>query len=316
VPVERIVELAWERPPPSAKRVVFAHIARLRKALAGAGPHGVELASSPAGYMLRVDPARVDAVRFRRLLSDSRATDDAATRARLLRDALALWRGPVLAGLGAGPGALRLVEGLNELRLSALEDRIDGDLAAGRHSEAAVELAEQVARQPSRERMAGQLMLALYRSGRTAEALEVYRRIRAHLADELGVDPGPELNARHGAILRRDPALALAPPTPVGSAPPPVSSGNLPRDIAGFTGRDDHLARLSALLPQGSVAPVVTLSGLGGAGKTALAVHWAHRVADRFPGGQFYLDLGGYRPEDDTRALPVLLRALGLAPGQ
>ncbi|MCU7723928.1 tetratricopeptide repeat protein [Actinoplanes sp. KI2] len=316
VPVDRIVELTWEQPPPSAKRVVFAHIARLRKALAGARPYGVELASGPAGYELRVDPEQVDAARFRRLLAAGRAADDPASRVRLLRDAQALWRGPVLAGLGAGPGALRLVQGLDELRLTSIEERIDDDLAAGRHAEAAAELAELLARQPSRERMAGQLMLALYRSGRTAEALEVYRRTRVHLADELGLDPGPELDARHEAILRRDPALSLAPPAPVRSAPPPPTSGNLPRDIAGFTGRDDHLARLSTWLPQGSVAPVVTLSGLGGAGKTALAVHWAHRVADRFPGGRFYLDLGEYGPEDDTRALPILLRALGLAPGQ
>lgn len=208
VPVERLVDIAWEVPPPAARRVVFAHVARLRKALAPAAAYGVELVSTPPGYTLRVDPARVDAHLFRRLVQDGAALDDPVARAAVLRRALDLWHGPALDDLAGGPGLQRVRQGLENLRLMALEDRIEADLAAGRHRLVRGELAELVAQQPQYERLAGQLMLALYRCGNVSEALEVYGRTRAHLADELGLDPGPELSDLHTTILRRDRSLA------------------------------------------------------------------------------------------------------------
>jgi DNA-binding SARP family transcriptional activator len=208
VPVERLVDIAWEVSPPAARRVVFAHVARLRKALAPAAAHGVALVSTPPGYTLRVDPARVDAHVFRRLVQDAAAVDDPQARADLLRRALSLWRGPALDDLIVGPGLQRICQGLENLRLMTLEDRIEADLAAGRHRLVRGELAELVAQYPQYERLAGQLMLALYRCGNTSEALEVYRRTRAHLTAELGLDPGPELSHLHTTILRRDRSLA------------------------------------------------------------------------------------------------------------
>jgi DNA-binding SARP family transcriptional activator/tetratricopeptide (TPR) repeat protein len=334
LPLDRLIELVWEEPPPTARRVVFAHIARLRKALAGAAGRGADLVSTPPGYTLRTDPDRVDAHLFRRLVDTARNTTEPAARTALYRDALALWHGPVLAGLTAAPGASQLFQGIEDLRLVATEERIEADLSAGRHDAVLGELADLVARHPLRERLAGHFMLALYRCGRTAEALDAYRRTRAHLAAELGVDTGPELNALQAAILHRDPALkeppaaaVAAPIAPAATAIPETVPCTLPRDVAGFTGRADQLQRLidlipaegGALLPAEGTAPVVAVTGLAGTGKTTLAVHWAYRVADRFPGGQFYLDLSGYRDDGTagaTRPLAVLLRALGVPPDQ
>lgn len=339
LPLDRLIDLVWEEPPPTARRVVFAHIARLRKALAGAAGRGADLVSTPPGYTLRTDPDRVDAYLFRRLVDTARNTAEPAARTALYRDALALWRGPVLAGLTTAPGASQLFQGIEDLRLVAIEERIEADLSAGRHNAVLGELADLVARHPLRERLAGHFMLALYRCGRTAEALDAYRRTRTHLAAELGVDPGPELNALQVAILHRDPVLTGPPPEatapavaagPTASVAPAVPETvpcTLPRDVAGFTGRAEELQRLTDLLPaEGTVrlpaegsAPVVAITGLAGTGKTTLSVHWAYRVADRFPGGQFYLDLSGYRDDGTaaaTRPLAVLLRALGVPPDQ
>jgi DNA-binding SARP family transcriptional activator len=210
VPLERLVDLAWEAPPPAARRVVFAHVARLRKALAPAARHGVQLVSTPPGYTLRTDPEYIDAHLFRQLIRDGAAAGDPRARADLLGRALRLWRGPALDDLAGGPGMQRICHGLDNLRLITLEDRIEADLAAGRHRLVRGELAELVAHHPLHERLAAQLMLALYRCGNTSEALEVYQRTRSHLASELGLDPGPELSQLHATMLRRD--RSLAPP--------------------------------------------------------------------------------------------------------
>jgi DNA-binding SARP family transcriptional activator len=206
VPVDRLVDIAWEVPPPAARRVVFAHVARLRKALAPAAAYGVSLVSTSPGYTLRADPAQVDAHVFRRLVQEA-STGDPRLQADRLRRALDLWRGPMLGDLPVGPGLQRICHGLDTLRLMALEDRFEADLAAGRHRTVRGELAELVAQHPQYERLAGHLMLALYRCGNTGDALEVYRRTRAHLAAELGLDPGPELSQLHATILRRDRSL-------------------------------------------------------------------------------------------------------------
>jgi DNA-binding SARP family transcriptional activator/tetratricopeptide (TPR) repeat protein len=321
MPVDRLVELAWEEPPAAARRVVFAHVARLRKAIAGAG---AELVTTPPGYTLEVEPDQVDVHRFRRLVDAASAVEDPLARSDARRAALALWRGPVLDGLDPPGPARRLFQVLDDLRLTTTEDRFDDELTLGRHHTVLADLAELAARHPLRERLAGQLMLAQYRSGNAAEALAVYRRTRTSLATELGVDPDPELDRLHAAILRRDPAAAEPPvPAPSEPAPPPPPAAApprmLPRDVVGFIGRDGHLRQLDALLPGDGPAPVVMITGLAGTGKSALAVRWAHRVADQFPDGCLYLDLDGYRGEariSPARALAVLLRALGVPPDQ
>ena len=205
--VERLADRLWPEPPPAARRVVFAHVARLRKALADAAEYGIELVTSSAGYALRVDPDFVDVHRFRRLVAAAATVTENTRRSHLLHEALGLWRGPALENLAGGSGAPHLARGLEDLRLTTIEDRVEADLAAGLHTPLISELMLLVAEHPLRERMTRHLMLALYLCGDTSAALDVYRRTRADLVAELGIDPGPELKALHEAVLRRDPAL-------------------------------------------------------------------------------------------------------------
>jgi YVTN family beta-propeller protein len=208
VSVDRIVDLMWgERPPTTAVKTVQVYVSHLRKAL-------VEdvVVSSRGGYALAVDAQRVDAVRFERLVDDGRAAlaaDDPAPAAQLLRSALELWRGPVLGDLAYEDFAQDEVARLEELRLTALEERIDADLRLGRHVELVAELEGLVREYPLRERLRAQHMLALYRSGRQADALESLRDARRSLVDELGLEPGRELRELEQAILAHDPALDL-----------------------------------------------------------------------------------------------------------
>jgi len=204
VPMERLLNLLWEAPPPAAKRVVFAHVTRLRQALAYASGDQVPLVRSQGGYALEVAPAAVDAHLFRQRVAEAAGIEDVSRRAAVLREALELWRGPALEHLVVTAGGEPLVHSLEELRLYAIEDRIEADLATGGHAAAVTELAALVVAHPLRERMAGHLMLALYRCGAVTRALDVYLRIRKVLADEFGLDPGPELTALNRAILRRD----------------------------------------------------------------------------------------------------------------
>ena len=206
VPVDRIVDLVWgERPPATAVKTVQVYVSHLRRAL-------VEdvLVSSRGGYALEVDPERIDAVRFERLVEDGRAAlaADAPERAvELLRTGLALWRGPPLADLAYEAFAQDAAAGLEERRLEALELRIDADLRLGRHAELVAELEGLVREHPLRERLRAQHMLALYRSGRQADALESFREGRRSLVDELGLEPGRELRDLEQAVLAQDPAL-------------------------------------------------------------------------------------------------------------
>jgi DNA-binding SARP family transcriptional activator len=217
VAVDRLVELSWDTPPPAARRVIFAHIAKLRKALAGAGRHGVRIVSTPPGYALRADPESVDVHSFRRLIARAAADDDPLARTAVLSEALDLWRGPPLDGVTGGP-AERLCHGLEQQRLSAIEDHAEAALAAGHHATLAGELSGHLFRHPQRERLAACLMLALYRCDNTAAALQVYQQTAEALRAELGLDPSPTLTSVHEAILRRDPVIdapAQARPVPV-----------------------------------------------------------------------------------------------------
>ncbi|GHE89946.1 hypothetical protein GCM10017786_22690 [Amycolatopsis deserti] len=205
VATDRLTDELWQgNPPPTAGTALQGLVSNLRKRLGGA-----LIRTRPPGYALTAAAADIDANRFR-VLVDAAAGAGPRERADLLRRALRLWRGPVLAEFRAQPFAQPAIAALDELRLSALEERIGADLALGRHPELVGELEALVEAHPLRERLRGQLMLALYRTGRQVEALGVYRAARSTLAEELGLEPGPGLRGLEVAILRQDPAL-LAP---------------------------------------------------------------------------------------------------------
>ena len=206
VSVDRIVDALWgESPPATATKTVQVYVSRLRKIL------GAEaLVTRGHGYALEAEPDSVDADRFERLAMEGRerlAAGDAAGAAELLQEALALWRGEPLADVAYESFARTETSRLEDLRLAALEDRIDAELALGNHAALVPELEALVTEHPTRERVRGQLMLALYRSGRQTDALEAYREGRTRLADELGLEPGPELQRLERAILSQDPEL-------------------------------------------------------------------------------------------------------------
>ena len=206
---DRLIDQLWgERPPATAAKTLQGYVSHLRKALSNE-----VLLTRGGGYVLAAEPGQVDAVRFEVLVTDARhalANSDAAGARELLGSALELWRGEALADLAYEPFAQAEITRLEGARLAALEDRIEVDLIRGQHRALVGELESLVARHPHRERLRGQLMLALYRSGRQADALEVYRRGRQALDDELGLDPGPELRAIEQRILDHDPTLDQA----------------------------------------------------------------------------------------------------------
>ena len=271
VSADRLAVGLWgEEAPAGAVATVRVHVSRLRKALADADI----LTTTAAGYRLRVRPGELDAERFERLVQDGRRTlagGDAESAAAMLREALALWRGPALADLASEPIAQAESPGLEEQRLSALEVRIDADLAAGRHAELVGELQRLVTAHPGRERPAAQLMLALYRSGRQGEALEAYRAARRRLVSELGIEPGPDLRELHEAVLRQDPRLELHLPQP--ELPPELEAAT----GTALVGRVAELERLRRRwqLARAGTGAVVVLTGPPGMGKTRLAAEVA-----------------------------------------
>ena len=214
VSADRLIDELWgESPPPTATTALQGLVSTLRKRLEPArvgGEAGAVLRTVPPGYVLATDPTGVDANRFRRLLEEASGAA-AAERSARLRQALSLWRGPVLAEFTYQPFAQREITALEELRLVAIEERVEADLALGRHGQLVAELEALVAEHPFREGLRGELMVALYRAGRQAEALAVYRDARQALAEELGIEPGPGLRQLEGAILRQDPSLDLEP---------------------------------------------------------------------------------------------------------
>jgi DNA-binding SARP family transcriptional activator/DNA-binding beta-propeller fold protein YncE len=217
---------------------VQAFVSRLRRALGDEDARRVIL-TKPSGYVLQVAPDDLDLTRFETLVSEGRSSlsDDRGRASNLLRDALALWRGPPLSDVALEPFARHAIPRLEELRLQALEDRVDADLALGRHAHLVAELRDLVTHHPLRERPRAQLMLALYRSGRQAEALETYREGRDVLVDQLGVEPGPELQRLESAILRQDPSIELpvhaAADAAVSAAPAPTGRRRRPLILAG-----------------------------------------------------------------------------------
>jgi DNA-binding SARP family transcriptional activator/Tfp pilus assembly protein PilF len=327
VSAQRLVDEIWgERPPRSALSAVQGYVMRLRRLLGDRS--GKVVVTQGHGYQLVIAEGDLDAAVFEQLVEAGRrglAGGRLDTAVGELTEALELWRGPALADVPTTPTVTAEASRLEQSRLTALEALLGAQLELGRHADVVDELQRQVAEHPLREGLRAHLMLALYRCGRRAEALEAYRRGRRVLVDELGLEPGPQLRELEQAVLADDARLAA--PTRPGAASPQVGPGpagrtvpaQLPPTVAGFTGRQAHLRRLDDLLPQKeTAAPVLVVSaiaGTAGVGKTALAVHWAHQVRDRFPDGQLYVNLRGYAagpPLRPIEALARFLQALGV----
>jgi DNA-binding SARP family transcriptional activator/Flp pilus assembly protein TadD len=310
VPAEYLAEVLWRgAPPPGAAKTLRSYVSRLRSLLE---PEAA-LVARGGGYAIRVEPDRVDAARFERLVGtggDALGRGEAAVAADRFGEAMALWRGRALADVAeVEPLALEAAR-LEELRLVAVEGRIEAGIERGLAAEVIGELEQLVAEYPVRERLWRLLVLALYRAERQADALAAYQRARAVLADELGIEPGEELRQLEEAVLRQE-------------VPPLVTAAvtrTLPRDVASFTGRSAELRQLLGDLAGGGVVGICAIGGMAGIGKTTLAVHAAHRLADRFPDGQLFLPLHAYtpgqRPVDPADALASLLLAAGVGARQ
>ena len=278
VSAQRLIDELWSGDAPAgAEATLRTYVSRLRRSLGG----DIAITSDVSTYTLHVSPDLVDAATFERLLHEGEAAlERGATQraAERLGSALALWRGAPFGGI-ADNGVLRQeADRLEELRVRALQHRFEAELQLGKSGELVEELETLLREQPYREGLWRQLMLALYRSGRQADALAAFRRAREGLIDDLGVEPGAELRALERAVLRHE----------VETARPPEERHNLPASVTSFVGREAELAEVVQLLGD---ARLVTLMGIGGVGKTRLALEVARRVLPDFPDGVCFLDI-------------------------
>jgi DNA-binding SARP family transcriptional activator len=312
VPVGALVTRVWGTDPPrSASDALYSYLSRLRGALLPAPE--VRLHRRSGGYLLSADPDTVDLRRFERLAAQARAAEDEGSALSLYEQALALWRGEPLAGMET-PWFEQIRGALCQQRLEAEMDRADVALRLGRHCALLPALQQQVAAHPLDERLAGQLMLALYLDGRGAEALRQYQRMRLRLSAELGISPDPALRRLHERILTDDPSLRAQATVVAAAATASSAAAPVPRQLPPsprlFIGRAPELACL------GEAAPILLITGTGGIGKTTLALHWAHQNTALFPDGQLYVDLHGFDPSgpalDPSAALRAFLGALGV----
>ncbi|BDM74436.1 regulatory protein AfsR (plasmid) [Streptomyces nigrescens] len=333
--VEELVRDVWgSEPPASAPVAVRNHISRLRTVLESESAGPKALVSVAGGYALHLPDGALDVSRAERLYAQAqsaRSQGDLEPAVRILAEAETLWVGTPLTGV-PGPYAQRQRDRLMEYRLLLVEARLTLELQLGGHTRVVGELLTLADEHPLREELRALQMLALYRCGRQADALAAYTTARRHLAAELGVDPGPELVRLHQRILEADPTLA-PPPGAAAAAPAPgpaagpdrptwVPPAQSPPDIPDFTGRGEESRQVrDALAGAGrtdATAPVVcVIHGMGGVGKTALAVHSAHAVREQFPDGQLYVDLrgAGREPADPYEVQELFLRSLGVLPG-
>ncbi|MFI9817809.1 AfsR/SARP family transcriptional regulator [Saccharothrix variisporea] len=300
VPAERLIDRVWgDKPPLRAEGVLRTYVSRLRRVL------GSAIVRRDGGYLLDAEPDDVDLHRFRDLTARARRLDDSGQALELVEQALALCTGDPFAGLGTPWFEAERQAVAAELD-AAQAHRVDLALRVGRHTELLAELPLRAAERPWDERLAGQLMLALYRAGRAADALRQYRTTRDALVEHLGTEPGPELRELHRRVLDSDPRL-----TGSGRRVPQL----LPAAPAAFTGRERELAALDVLLDR---APVAVVTGGGGVGKTWLALRWAHGHRDDFPDGRLHVDLRGFDPVAEPLAPDAVVRgflgALGVPP--
>jgi DNA-binding SARP family transcriptional activator/tetratricopeptide (TPR) repeat protein len=332
---EQIINAVWgDAEPRNVANLLHRNISGLRNALAlsrRASAESGELAWTGAGYVLTVPAGGLDLTAFDREVDRARkgrAAGDSALAAEVLRAALGLWRGPLCEGL-TSPFLDAQRDRLEERRIGIIEDRIELDLATGDRDDLVSELRQLVTDHPYRERLHGLLMLGLYRSGRRADALAAFQKARGILGEELGIDPSAALQRLHQQILTADPALAVAAdqrvPVGAGSAigkrlPLPAQ---LPHSMPGFSGRDAEISWLNELLTAesrdtGGTVVITAIAGTAGVGKTALAVHWAHQIRDRFPDGQLYANLRGFDPAgpamQPTEAIRAFLDAFAVPP--
>ena len=348
VSADRLAEDLWAgQPPPHYMATLRVYISRLRRALGGGSG---AVATYPPGYRIVLADGELDAHRFESLVAGA-AADMAGGRpeaaAGRLREALALWRGPALSDVADFAFAQADASRLEEGRLAAIEDRVEADLACGRHASLASELEGLVAAHPLRERLCGQRVLALYRCGRQADALAAYQDLRGRLAAELGIDPNPALGRLQEAILRQDPGLDWRPAEPgpgpePGPAPEPgpgpargpapdpqtaprpepavlagpgapAAPGWLPAETTSFIGRESELATIDELL---GLSRLLTLTGPGGSGKTRLALKAGQQAAGRYPGGVWLVELAPVARPDLVAAAAASALGVREEPGR
>ncbi|MFE9601389.1 BTAD domain-containing putative transcriptional regulator [Streptomyces hokutonensis] len=348
VALTELLDAVWgEEQPAASVSVLRTYVSRLRKVLEperDTSEDPLLVVSVGDGYVVRLPNDALDLAMFEERVAEAkrlRAAGELSAAADLLHTALDGWQGAALAGV-PGPLAESESSRLNEEQLAALEVRLDLDVELGRHDEVIAELISLSGKHPLREQLCRLLMLALYRSGRQAEALETYRRTRSTLVAELGIEPGAPLQDLHDRILAADSSLApplppsqdeqavspaAAPAVPSAETVPPteahaVRPAQLPADLPTFTGRDVELDGTRTLFPEGGNLPaavvISAIGGMAGIGKTTLAVHWAHRIADLFPDGQLFINLRGFDPTGSIvtpeEAIRILIDALGVPP--
>src|SRR5580658_7992868 len=343
VSVDQLADALWGTSgPPNAAATVRTYVMRLRHVL---GQPGARITGQPPGYLVEIrSPAEFDVAEVSLLRSTALCAAKTGQWDRvsgLLRTALSMWRGAPLVDVPSDALYRSELPRLAELRLQLIEARVDADLRLGRSGEMVAELQSLVAEHPLREHFAAQLMLACYRSGRQGDSLQVYRDARTVLARELGMEPGAELREMHGRILGADDGLFAVSSAPgqtrlvsarqvtgqaadllPGNEQKPVLPRQLPAGVRHLAARSAELLALDALAQEAEAAPkagtamIAAIAGTAGAGKTALAVHWAHRVADRFPDGQLFVDLRGFGPSDTpvepNEAIGGFLEGLGV----
>ena len=313
VSVDRLIDELWgEEAPHSGRTALQVRVSQLRKAL---GDAGGRIATRAPGYLLRVDRDELDLHRFERLVSEAEGAEPAETAAKL-SEALDLWRGPSLVDLSYVSFAQPAIRRLEEMRLAAVEKRVDAELELGREAELVGELETLVEEHPLRERFRAQLMLALYRCGRQADALATYRDARRVLVEQLALEPSPPLRQLHQAILRQEASLELAASVAAGAGPrlaPRQDHNvphNLPTQVSSFVGRERQLDELRQLL---SRARMVTLTGGGGVGKTRLALQLAASMLAGSSDGVWFVDLA---PLTDATLVPAQLASVLGVPQQ